>query len=109
MISDDAAVYAHFTKSQKCWAHLLRKAIKLTLQEPTNADYRQFTDRLLAIYRAACRIQKDGRLGDAGRAQRIAALDDEILELCAPCGPPTCRRSKGSKTIIAGWSTKSCG
>jgi len=84
VISDDAAVYAHFTKSQKCWAHLLRKAIKLTLQEPTNADYRQFTDRLLAIYRAACRIQKDGRLGDAGRARRIAALDDEILELCAP-------------------------
>src|SRR3954467_2933366 len=25
LISDDAAVYAHFTRSQKCWAHLLRK------------------------------------------------------------------------------------
>src|SRR5882672_7796462 len=23
--SDDAAVYANFTKAQKCWAHLLRK------------------------------------------------------------------------------------
>ena len=31
VISDDAAVYANFTQSQKCWAHLLRKAIKLTL------------------------------------------------------------------------------
>src|SRR5205807_6851446 len=31
VISDDAAVYANFTQAQKCWAHLLRKAIKLTL------------------------------------------------------------------------------
>lgn len=30
---------------------MLRKAIKLTLMEPTNAQYRQFTDRLLEIYR----------------------------------------------------------
>src|SRR5207249_3213647 len=42
MISDDAAVYGHFTQAQKCWAHLLHKAIKLTLQDPDNADYRQF-------------------------------------------------------------------
>jgi hypothetical protein len=84
VISDDAAIYANFTKAQKCWAHLLRKAIKLTLQEPNNAEYRAFTDRLLAIYRQACRVQGDGRLGDAGRARKVAALDDEILELCAP-------------------------
>ena len=36
VVSDDAAVYANFTHSQKCWAHLLRKAIKLTLLEPDN-------------------------------------------------------------------------
>ena len=82
LISDDAAVYANFTQSQKCWAHLLRKAIKLTLQDPNNADYRTFTDRLLEIYREACRVQRDGRLGDAGRARKVLALDDEILDLC---------------------------
>jgi transposase len=82
VISDDAAVYANFTHSQKCWAHLLRKAIKLTLQAPDNAEYRAFADRLLEIYRAACRVQRDGRLGDAGRARKVAELDDEILELC---------------------------
>ena len=38
VISDDAAVYAHFSQAQKCWAHLLRKAIKLTLQEPENQE-----------------------------------------------------------------------
>jgi hypothetical protein len=84
VISDDAAVYAHFTQAQKCWAHLLRKAIKLTLQDPNNEEYRQFTDRLLEIYRAACRVQCDGRFGEAGRARKVAALEDEVLELCAP-------------------------
>jgi len=84
VISDDAAVYANFTHSQKCWAHLLRKAIKLTLQEPENAEYRHFTDRLLEIYRSACRVQKDARRSMAGRALKVAELDDEILDLCAP-------------------------
>lgn len=84
VISDDAAVYANFSQSQKCWAHLLRKAIKLTLLEPADAEYRQFTDRLLEIYRAACRVQRDRRLGEAGRARKVAELEDELLELCAP-------------------------
>src|SRR3954454_6032357 len=82
LISDDAAVYAPFTRSQKCWAHLLRKAIKLTLQDPNNAAYRALTDRLLEIYREACRVQRDGRLSDAGRARKVVVLDDEILDLC---------------------------
>lgn len=84
VISDDAAVYANFTQAQKCWAHLLRKAIKLTLQEPDNQAYRDFTDRLLAIYRQACQVQHDARLSAAGRTRKVAALDDAILELCAP-------------------------
>jgi hypothetical protein len=84
VVSDDAAVYANFTQSQKCWAHLLRKAIKLTLLEPDNQEHRQLTDRLLEIYRKACRVQCDRRLGDAGRAKKVAAMDDEILKLCGP-------------------------
>lgn len=84
VFSDDAAVYANFSESQKCWAHLLRKAIKLTLQDPTNTEYRTFTDRLFEIYREACRVQQDQRLGDAGRERKVAGLDDELLELCGP-------------------------
>lgn len=84
VVSDDAAVYANFSQSQKCWAHLLRKAIKLTLQQPENLEYRHFTDRLLEIYRKACRIQKDGRRSTAGRAKSVVELDDEIVELCLP-------------------------
>ena len=84
VISDDAAVYADFSKSQKCWAHLLRKAIKLTLQEPQNTTYRNLADRLLKIYHGACRVQRDGRLSDAGRLRRVADLEGEVCELCQP-------------------------
>jgi transposase len=84
VLSDDAAVYATFSQGQKCWAHLLRKAIKLTLQESANQEYRRFTDRLLEIYRQACRVQRDQRLSAAGRVRKVAALDDALLELCAP-------------------------
>jgi transposase len=84
VISDDAAVYANFSQSQKCWAHLLRKAIKLTLQEPDNQEYRQFTDRMLESYRKACRTQRDGRLSESGLARKVAQLEEELMELCAP-------------------------
>ena len=84
VISDDAAVYAHFSQAQKCWAHLLRKAIKLTLQEPQNAEYRAFADRLLEIYRWAVRVQRDGRFGDEGRKREVSKLEGAIAELCLP-------------------------
>jgi transposase len=84
VISDDAAVYGNFSASQKCWAHLLRKAIKLTLQAPDNAEYREFTDRLLEIYREACRVQRDKRLRDDGRRRKVCELEDQLLDLCWP-------------------------
>jgi hypothetical protein len=83
VISDDAAVYENFSAAQKCWAHLIRKAIKLTLQDPSNTEYRNFADRLLEIYRVACRIQRDQRFSDVGRAAQVAALDDEVFDLCS--------------------------
>ena len=105
LIGDDAAVYAHFTRSQKCWAHLLRKAIKLTLQAPNHAAYRTFTDRLLTIYRAARRVQRDGRLCDAGRARKVLALDDEIFDLCVanwlPDQPPPHGLDKDYRLLVS--------
>jgi transposase len=83
LVSDDAAVYKDFSKSQKCWAHLIRKAIKLTLQDPQNKDYRKLADRLLEVYREAKKIKADKRLLDSTRRLRVAELDDQLLELCA--------------------------
>lgn len=82
LVSDDAAVYREFNKAQKCWAHLIRKAIKLTLEAPDNAVYREFADGLIALYRKACRLKSDGRFSDQGRQVKIAELDEELTQLC---------------------------
>jgi len=82
LVSDDAAIYQGFSKAQKCWAHLIRKAIKLTLQAPENLIYRDFADGLITIYRCAKRLAADQRYSDAGRRRRVAELDDELLALC---------------------------
>jgi len=84
LISDDAAVYARFNNCQKCWAHLLRKAIKLTLLFPKNKDYRELADEMLDIYREAVRIQNDGRMKTAGRMEKVKALEDRVLGICGP-------------------------
>jgi len=84
-VSDDAAVYRHrFQQGQKCWAHLLRKAIRLTLLYPRRKRYRKFLDRLLTIFYDAKRASADKRLGEAGRAKRVAALDRRLRRLCNP-------------------------
>ena len=82
VVSDDAAVYGSFSTAQKCWAHLLRKAIKLTLLDPDNEVYRRFTDRLLEIYHQACRLQRDQRYSAEGRKAKVVDLDNDIVDLC---------------------------
>src|SRR5579863_914927 len=84
-VSDDAAVYRQrFEQAQKCWAHLLRKAIRLALLYPRRQKYQRFLDALLELYRDAKRVAADGRLGDAGRRQRVAELEGRLCELCLP-------------------------
>jgi transposase len=81
-VTDDYGAYqALFLEHQLCWAHLLRKAIKLMLQHPDEAAYRLFLDELYAIYQQAIRWQKDQRL-TVGRAEKIIVLQDRICELC---------------------------
>ena len=84
-VSDDAAVYRHrFSRAQKCWAHLLRKAIKLALLYPRKKTYQRFLDQLLALYYDAKRAAADQRLGEQGRQQRVAELEGRLCGLCNP-------------------------
>lgn len=84
-VSDDYAVYQNrFVQGQKCWAHLLRKAIKLALLHPRKKKYRRFLDELLDLYRDAKRAAQDGRLGDAGRQRRALDLEGRLYDLCLP-------------------------
>ena len=84
-VSDDAAVYRdRFTRAQKCWAHLLRKAIRLAMLYPRKKTYQRFLDQLLSLYYDAKRVAADRRLGERGREQRVAELEGRLCELCQP-------------------------
>jgi hypothetical protein len=87
LVSDDAAVYQQGYNSQKCWAHLLRKAIKLTLLHPENRVYGRFLEDLLALFRDAKRAAQDRRLGDEGRETRVALLEGRLCDICHPHWP----------------------
>jgi transposase len=83
VVSDDAAVYrGRYARTQKCWAHLLRKAIRLALLYPRKRTYRRFLDELLQLYYDAKRAAADGRLGEQGRKTRVAELEDRLAGLC---------------------------
>jgi hypothetical protein len=84
-VSDDAGVYhGRFAQAQKCWAHLLRKAIKLALLYPRKKTYQRFLDQLLELYHDAKRVAADGRLSDHGRQMRVCDLENRLFDLCRP-------------------------
>jgi transposase len=84
-VSDDAAVYrGRFARGQKCWAHLLRKAIRLALLYPREKTYQRFLDQLLELYRDAKRAAADERLGAEGRQRRVGDLETRLCDLCLP-------------------------
>jgi transposase len=80
LVSDDAAVYQGFSRAQKCWAHLIRKAIRLTLLKPERRRYRQFLDALLAIYRTGKAIAADKWLSQADRRTRVESSIDAVYD-----------------------------
>jgi len=87
-VTDDYAAYQSlFTQHQLCWAHLIRKAIKLALQHPDHPEYATFLDELCETYHQALRHQRDGRLS-VGRVERAAQLLDRIRQLCTRHGEP---------------------
>jgi transposase len=84
-VSDDAAIYrGRFAQAQKCWAHLLRKAIRLALLYPRKRIYQRFLDQMLELYHDAKRAADDGRLGTEGRTSRACDLENRLFDLCRP-------------------------
>lgn len=83
-ISDHASVYGRFTKMQKCWAHLLRKSIRICLLAPNEKRFTTLRDGLLEIYSAAKRLKVDGRYGDDGRLAACYGLQDKLHDLICP-------------------------
>jgi hypothetical protein len=84
-VSDDAAVYRErFRDGQKCWAHLLRKLIKLALLYPRKTTYQRLLDELLTLYHDAKRTAGDGRLSEAECKRRASGFEQRLFDLCSP-------------------------
>lgn len=81
VISDDAAVYSRFNKMQKCWAHLLRKSIRICLLDPENKKFEVLRDGLFEIFRSAKKLKADGRFRDDGRQDGVVDLQNRLYEL----------------------------
>jgi hypothetical protein len=85
-VTDDYAAYKSlFSKHQLCWAHLIRKAIKLALQYPDEKHYAVFLDDLCEIYRQAVHYREDRRLS-VGRESKAHELQKKIRSLCTRHG-----------------------
>jgi hypothetical protein len=104
-VSDDYSVYRNrFTQAQKCWAHLLRKAIKLMLAHPEQLRYREFFQELLTLFREGKRCQQDGRLSLAGRKRKLEAIVDTFESLgmkYRPDAKPTTPDEKEFANLLA--------
>ena len=57
------------------------------LSYPENPRYRKFFEELLAVFREGKRLQKDGRLTDAGRPRKVEELEDRFRSLCSRFRP----------------------
>ena len=84
-VTDDYAAYRDmFSQHQLCWAHLIRKAIKLALQNPNEPQYAEFLGSLCSIYDDAKQL-RDDTLADAEDASRVTVvtqLQNRITSLC---------------------------
>jgi uncharacterized small protein (DUF1192 family) len=89
-VTDDYAAYQSlFSQHQLCWAHLIRKAIKLALKNPDQPQYAEFLDGLCRIYDEAKERRAEGLA--AGDEATVAAtvvkqLQDRVTELCDRSG-----------------------
>jgi len=85
-VTDDYVAYkSMFTQHQLCWAHLIRKAIKLALQNPDDKQYAEFLEELCDIYQEAVRSRNDRRLS-VGRGDKVRELQEMIRSLCSRHG-----------------------
>ena len=91
-VTDDYAAYkSMFSKHQLCWAHLIRKAIKLVLQNPDETEYADFLDQLCLIYHDAKDLRDNVAAAVAGeplsesveRQAVVTKLQDRITLLCS--------------------------
>lgn len=82
VITDFYSTYEkYFKHQQKCWAHILRDAIKLMLLHPANQEYQQFFEKLHNIFRAAKAIKRTN-LTDLQQHRKVVGLKRRVTNAC---------------------------
>lgn len=83
VVSDFFSTYEkYFTAQQKCWAHLLRDAIKLMLQQPTNKAYKRLFGKLHVIFLEGKKAREDVTLTEAERERKVVVLQRQLRRAC---------------------------
>lgn len=78
-ITDCYKIYEkYFFTAQKCWAHFLRKALKLMLVFPKKQKYRKFFKKLYDIFLEAKKLKENPCEKEKG----IMELEEEIQKIC---------------------------
>lgn len=78
-ISDCYRIYEkRFMTAQKCWAHFLRKAIKLMLLYPEKKQYHDFFKALYSIFSEAKEVKEKS----VEKIEGVEKLEEKIKKLC---------------------------
>lgn len=88
-ITDFYKVYEwYFSSMQKCWAHFLRDAIKLTLLYPYNTEYKDFFEEFFAVFIEWKQLKvefenKNYTLTHDQKAIKVEILKNKISSICS--------------------------
>lgn len=81
-ITDCYQIYVdRFDSAQKCWAHLLRKILKLHLLYPKNLEYKNSLKKLGKIFSESKKL-KQKKISITEKEQEVEDLKKRIRKLC---------------------------
>jgi hypothetical protein len=114
-VTDNYAAYKDlFSQHQLCWAHLIRKAIKLALQNPAETEYAEFLDQLCLIYhdakgcRDACQsdtmsasntIDTSNPVDTSNTVNVVKSLQGRVQALCDRVDEPVVTAKAAAKAV----------
>ena len=81
-ITDCYKIYEdRFDKAQKCWAHILRKIIKLHLLHPKNKEYKYFLKKLGKIFSESKKLKQEA-VPILEKKKQVKKFQKRIAKLC---------------------------
>lgn len=83
-ITDCYKIYEnYFCISQKCWAHFLRKIIKLMLLNPDKKEYMTFFEKLYRLFKKGKKIKENKKLTKRQKEKEAEKLKKKVIRLCS--------------------------